>query len=134
MTHAELQAEFAKHPTVGRYTRTQLEEFQLGGVRSDEGDVTVIASHNYKCQDAYGPNQTVDLLGVKLSVYVGRRDPVVGIALFADDIPAIIAALAEQGRKLCEHDLSKWVANVGNCLNAYECSKCGTQFTVDSSD
>lgn len=33
---------------------------------------------------------------------------------------------------LCDHAW-KFVANIGNCLNQYECTKCGHSSTVDSS-
>jgi len=33
----------------------------------------------------------------------------------------------------CDHDM-KLLANLGNCLNAYQCSKCGFREDIDSSD
>lgn len=34
--------------------------------------------------------------------------------------------------EICQHEVEG--VNVGNCLNRYTCTKCGYEYTVDSSD
>lgn len=131
------------YPFIGIITRSEFEKFQIGGNRIEYNGLVIIASHNYRCLNAYSKDQSVQLDGMSLTVYVDSHRQEGGVARDPDLLWADVTGLAVKARAQCGHENSReltvaqcrarGIRYAGACWHVYECLDCNKTYSVDSS-
>ncbi len=98
---------------------------------------------NYKCLEPYHDNQRMELLGLYGTLWCGMQTADFKLVSGDDLEEALETAYVEAASK-CDHTYGrelgqsecreKGIGHYGSCWHVYECGKCHTHFSVDSSD
>lgn len=139
----ELQNVMTKHPLDGIVTRKEFNNFCIGGHKIEINNLTVIASHNYKCLEPYSQDQKIQLMGILLTVYLDNERSQSTVIHKPEEIEPTIQSLKEQCEKLCNHKLRKELSyqtckernipHSGMHCHVFECFSCKKILTFDSS-